>query len=60
MSEVSPLLDGWVGYGDGASVLLETGTPIDSEHPVVKERPELFTAPPAEKPKQVRPKPPNG
>lgn len=47
--QMRPLIDGWVGYGDGASVLIETGTPIDSDHPVVVERPELFEAidPPA-------------
>lgn len=39
---VRPKLDGWVGYGDGASILLETGTPITSDHAVVRERPELF------------------
>lgn len=44
MSQMRPLIDGWVGYGDGASVLLETGTPIDSSHQVVVERPELFEA----------------
>lgn len=44
MSQVRPLIDGWVGYGEGASVLLETGTPIDSDHPVVLARPELFDA----------------
>jgi len=44
MSQVRPLLDGWVGYGNGASILLETGTLIDSDHPVVVERPELFEA----------------
>jgi hypothetical protein len=51
MSTVNPLIDGWVGYGDGSSILLETGTPIDADHPVVQERPELFTQPekPAEK-----------
>jgi hypothetical protein len=30
MSTVNPLIDGWVGYGDGSSILLETGTPIDA------------------------------
>jgi hypothetical protein len=52
MSTVNPLIDGWVGYGDGSSILLETGTPIDADHPVVVERPELFTQPekPADKP----------
>ena len=44
MSQVRPLIDGWVGFGDGASVLLESGTPIDADHPVVLERPELFEA----------------
>lgn len=50
MSEqMRPLIDGWVGYGNGASVLLESGTPIDSDHPVCAERPELFepVTPPA-------------
>jgi hypothetical protein len=42
MSQMRPLIDGWVGYGDGASILLETGTLIDSDHPVVLARPELF------------------
>lgn len=61
MSTVNPKIDGWVGYGDGASILLESGTPIDASHPVVVERPELFTAPPADKPKPgARPKPTNG
>lgn len=51
MSTVNPLIDGWVGYGDqGASILLETGTPIDANHAVVAERPELFAKP--EKPQQ--------
>jgi len=59
--QVFPLIDGWVGYGDGASVLLETGTPIDADHPVVTERPELFTKPPAPAaPKPFRPKASNG
>jgi hypothetical protein len=44
MSQMRPLIDGWVGYGDGASILLETGTLIDSEHQVVVERPEFFEA----------------
>jgi hypothetical protein len=47
--QMRPLIDGWVGYGDGASVLLESGTPINSDHPVCVERPELFepVTPPA-------------
>jgi hypothetical protein len=62
MSTVNPLIDGWVGYGDGSSILLETGTPIDANHPVVLERPELFTQPEkpaAEKPAE-RPARPSG
>lgn len=60
MNQVKPLIDGWVGYGDGASILLETGTPIDADHQVVQERPELFEKP-AEKPRKAAvPKPPNG
>lgn len=52
MSQMRPTIDGWVGYGDGASILLETGTPIDADHPVVLARPELFEAiaPPAPAP----------
>lgn len=43
MSQMRPTIDGWVGYGDsGASILLETGTLLDSDHPVVLARPELF------------------
>ena len=62
MSQVYPLLDGFVGYGDaGASIQLETGTPIDAGHPVVKERPELFTKPPAEESRKLgRPRGSNG
>jgi len=53
MSQVYPLIDGFIGYGDGASIQVETGTPIDASHPVVKERPELFTKPPAEEPRKL-------
>lgn len=60
MSQVYPTIDGWVGYGDGSSILLETGTPIDSEHPAVKARPELFTKPPAEERKAGRGRASNG
>jgi hypothetical protein len=42
MSQVYPTIDGWIGYGDGASVLVSTGEPMDSDHPLVKQRPELF------------------
>lgn len=44
MSQVRPLIDGWIGYGNGASVLVETGILMDADHPVVTERPELFEA----------------
>lgn len=52
MSQVRPLIDGWIGYGKGASFLVETGTLLDADHPVVLARPELFEpieppAPPA-------------
>lgn len=57
MSQVKPKIDGWVGYGDGASILLESGTPIDADHRVVAERPELFEAPSAEMPAPRRAKP---
>ena len=61
MSQVYPLMDGFIGYGDGASIQVETGTPIDADHPVVVERPELFTKPPAEEPrKQARTRASNG
>ncbi len=46
MSIVYPTIDGWVGYGEGAEMLLRTSTPLDSRHPLVKERPELFTTSP--------------
>ncbi len=46
MSIVYPTIDGWVGYGEGAEMLLRTNTPLDSRHPLVKERPDLFTASP--------------
>ncbi len=45
MSAVLPKIDGWVGYSDGAEALLRTDEPWDSEHPLVKERPELFDTP---------------
>ncbi|GAB1642538.1 hypothetical protein [Krasilnikovia sp. MM14-A1259] len=50
--QVFPLIDGFIGYGDGASIKVETGTPLDADHPVVVERPELFTKPPTEEPKR--------
>jgi hypothetical protein len=42
MSQVYPTLNGWVGYGDGADILLRDDVPLDADHPVVQERPELF------------------
>lgn len=61
-AQVFPLIDGFLGYGDaGASIQLETGTPIDADHSVVVERPELFTKPPAPAtPKPGRPRTSNG
>jgi hypothetical protein len=44
MSQVYPRINGWVGYGDGAEILLRDNVPLDSGHPLVKERPELFQA----------------
>jgi hypothetical protein len=41
MSQVYPVLNGFVGYGSG-DILLNDNVPLDSEHPVVKARPELF------------------
>ena len=54
---VYPLIDGWLGYGDGSSILLQTDTPFDSDHPVVLERPELFAAKESEAPAAPAPAP---
>ena len=54
MSQVRPKLDGWIGYGDGASALVETGVLMDADHPLVLERPELFE--PIEEPKPEAPR----
>jgi hypothetical protein len=54
MSDVYPLINGWVGYGSGAEILLRDDEPIDPEHPLVKERPELFTSPPPSEPEPGR------
>lgn len=47
MSQVFPLIDGFVGYGDGLEAQLQTDVAWDVEHPLVVARPELFTEPPA-------------
>lgn len=44
MSQVRPKIDGWIGYGDGSSMLVQTDTLLDADHPLVTERPELFEA----------------
>jgi len=60
MSKMRPIIDGWIGYGDGASMLVETGVPLDADHPLVKERPELFVAVPEEPKRLGRPKASDG
>lgn len=45
MSERISKITGWVGYGDGADILLQEGQLVDASHPVVAERPELFDEP---------------
>lgn len=60
MSKVRPIIDGWIGYGAGASILVESGIMLDSDHPVVKERPELFVAVPEGAKRPGRPKASNG
>lgn len=45
MSTVRPAIDGFVGYGDGLEALLRSDEDWDADHPLVRERPELFTAP---------------
>jgi hypothetical protein len=44
MSQVYPVLNGFVGYGDG-DILLNDNVPLDSEHPVVKARPSCSSRP---------------
>ena len=66
MSQVYPTIDGWLGYGDGASILLQTDTPLDADHPAVLARPELFVSKdsdasaPAAPAKRALKKPANG
>ena len=58
MSQVRPKIDGWIGYGDGSSMLVQTDTLLDADHPLVAERPELFDAveePKPEAPRRGRP-----
>lgn len=45
MSQAFPLIDGFVGYGDGLEAQLRTDEPWDAEHPLRVARPELFTEP---------------
>jgi hypothetical protein len=48
MSKVTATFDGFVGHG-GSSVPLNSGDEYDSEHPLVKAHPGLFTEPEAAK-----------
>lgn len=45
MSQVFPRIDGFIGYGDGLEAQLRTDQPWDDTHPLVVERPEVFTDP---------------
>ena len=56
MSTVVPLIDGWVGYGDRLELRISPEEPIDADHPLVKERPELFEAPESPKRGPGRPR----
>lgn len=58
MSKVNALITGWVGYGDGGSMLLEAGQEFDETDPIVQERPDVFTEP--EKPAKGRGKSADG
>lgn len=40
-----PTMSGWVGYGDGQEILLRVDQPLNEDHPLVVERPELFRQP---------------
>lgn len=53
MSTVFPNIDGWVGWTGGREILLRSDEAWDSDHPLVKERPELFR--PAVAPTPARP-----
>lgn len=55
MSEKVSTIDGWVGYGDGADILLQVGQRLDASHPVVIDRPELFEDPAEETPQRKVP-----
>lgn len=54
MSQVFPLIDGFIGYGDGLEAQLRSDEPWETTHPLVVERPEVFTAP---EPDAPRPRP---
>jgi hypothetical protein len=55
MSQVFPLIDGFVGYSEGREAQLRTDEPWDTDHPLYAERPELFTEPAADEPPAERP-----
>lgn len=47
MSKVYPRFTGWVGYGQGAELFVREDMPLDADHALVVERPELFADHPA-------------
>jgi hypothetical protein len=55
MSQVFPLIDGFIGYSEGREAQLRTDEAWDAEHPLVKERPELFVKPEAGPPARRAP-----
>lgn len=46
MSTVYPAILGFAGYGDGHDAFLHPDDEWDDSHPLVQERPDLFTAAP--------------
>lgn len=56
MSTVYPKINGFVGYGHGLEARLDESEPWDSRHPLVRERPELFTAPEPERAPKGKPR----
>lgn len=59
MSKVYPTINGFVGYG-GGDILLRDDVALDSEHPVVLARPELFVPAEPEAPARRGPGRPPG
>ena len=45
MSQVFPLIDGFIGYGNGLEAQLRTDEAWDTDHSLYVERPEVFTEP---------------